>query len=71
MQQGECKLEVVVTIFVMKSFSNMKSATCTHVSGLLHALVALSPSKSVPPPVADRNDYDSEDELPVTSYRCQ
>ena len=44
---------------------------CTHVSGLLHALVALSPSKSVPPPVADRNDYDSEDELPVTSYRCQ
>ena len=55
----------------MKPFSNRKSATCTHVSGLLHALVALSPSESVPPPVADRNDYDSEDELPVTSHRCQ
>ena len=58
-------------MFVIKYFSNRKSATCTHVSGLLHALVALSPSESVPPAVPDRRDDDSEDELPVTSYRCQ
>ena len=40
-------------------------------SGLLHALVTLSRSESVPPAVADRRDDDSEDELPVTSYKYQ
>ena len=48
-----------------------KSATCTHVSALLHALVVLSPSESIPPVVADRREDDSGDDLPVTSYRCQ
>ena len=73
MQQGECKLEVVVTkynfcyeIFFQQEICNVY--TCVRFTA---ALVALSPSESVPPPVADRKDYDSEEELPVTSYRCQ
>ena len=73
MQQGECKLEVVVTkynfcyeIFFQQEICNVY--TCDRFTA---ALVALSPSESVPPPVADRKFYDSEDELPVTSYRCQ
>ena len=48
-----------------------KSATCTHVSGLLHALVALSPSESLPPGAAKGMEVDSGDDLPVTSYQCQ
>ena len=44
-----------------------ESASCTHVSGLLHALVAMCPSKLEFISAATT----SEDPLPVTSYPCQ
>ena len=47
------------------------SASCTHVSGLLHALVSLSPSDFVPPSVTNENLDSSGDEVPVTSLKCQ
>ena len=45
---------------------NRKSASCTHVSALLHALAALTPA-------SDQNIQDSSDEeaIPITSYLCQ
>ena len=48
-----------------------KSASCTHVSELLHALVSLSPSDFVPPSVTNENLDSSGDEVPVTSLKCQ
>ena len=44
-----------------------KSATCTHVSALLHALVAMTPTPFNP---SCSGDSEVED-LPVTSYPCQ
>ena len=44
-----------------------KSATCTHVSALLHALVAMTPTHLKP----GRSRYDVDEDLPVTSYPCQ
>ena len=65
-------MDYVVNVTGIKYFFFCrKSATCTHVSGLLHALVALSPSELVPTGLADRRENDSGDDLPVTSYRCQ
>ena len=51
------------------------SASCTHVSGLLHALVAMSPAEVdrwVPCPgrVSD-GDSECQDPLPITSFMCQ
>ena len=43
------------------------SASCTHISALLHGLVAMSPSEQFPRASAD----DMEDDLPCTSYSCQ
>ena len=43
------------------------SASCTHVSALLHALVAMSPTEQFPHASTD----DIEDDLPCTSYPCQ
>ena len=48
-----------------------KSASCTHVSGLLHALVALSPSEFIPPERVGGSQDSSDDDLPITSYKCQ
>ena len=46
-----------------------QSATCTHVSALLHALVAMTPVQfSVPSSEATTL---AEETLPVTSYPCQ
>ncbi|KAL5517990.1 hypothetical protein EMCRGX_G003649 [Ephydatia muelleri] len=44
-----------------------ESASCTHVSGLLHALVAMCPSKIE----FTSGTTTSEDPRPVTSYPCQ
>lgn len=47
------------------------SASCTHVSGLLHALVAMCPS-SFQTPAANFSTSETEEEiLPITSYACQ
>ena len=53
-----------------------KSASCTHVSALLHALMALSPSmyneKKLDENDSDRESgSDGETPLPVTSYPCK
>ena len=47
-----------------------KSASCTHISALLHALSAMTP---VPFPVASSSVADDEDadSVPVTSLPCQ
>ena len=45
-----------------------KSATCTHVSALLHALVAMTPTHLNP---SSSGDNVTEEDLPVTSYPCQ
>ena len=44
-----------------------KSVTCTHVSALLHALVAMTPTHLKPGP----SRCDVDEDLPVTSYPCQ
>ena len=49
-------------------FNCRKSATCTHVSGLLHALVSLAPEQfQATPSTTD----DVESPLPITSYTCK
>ena len=45
-----------------------KSATCTHISALLHALVAMTPTQ-LTPIVSGENV--TEEDLPVTSYPCR
>jgi len=53
-----------------------ESASCTHVSGLLHALAAITPanvtSTSTPDETIGSDDNDDEPEsLPVTSFACK
>ena len=45
------------------------SASCTDVSSLLHALVAISPTEQFPHISTDHDD--TKDDLPCTSYPCQ
>ena len=50
------------------------SASCTHISGLLHALAALAPTQLTPPSSAagfSKATEENEDILPVTSYPCK
>ena len=49
-----------------------ESASCTHVSGLFHALVAVSPSEKLLPTIASpvANTTSQEETLPVTSFAC-
>lgn len=48
-----------------------QSSCCTHISALLHALVALQPTK-FPLQLINDNDSSSEEEaLPITSLACQ
>ena len=47
-----------------------KSASCTHISALLHALVSLTPT-SFEPPVANQPTSGEETALPVTLFLCQ
>ena len=48
-----------------------KSATCTHVSGLLHALVSLVPAQFQAEPSTTSTANDVEPPLPITSYTCK
>ena len=48
-----------------------KSASCTHVSALLHALVAITTSGKQPIEVQSADEVDEEEAQPVTSYLCQ
>lgn len=54
-------------------FNFRKSATCTHVSAVLHALVALTTNgvqlQPTPDPIVFSDDEDEA--IPVTSYLCQ
>lgn len=47
-----------------------ESGCCTHVSGLLHALVAMSPSESLLPDPDSPDTADTEN-LPITSFACK
>lgn len=50
-----------------------ESASCTHISALLHALVVLRPGPNISTPTASRDsgEDDEDNQLPVTSYLCQ
>ena len=52
-------------------FSYRKSASCTHVSALLHALVAMAPTQFPEASTSNVDPDEEEDVLPVTSYPCQ
>ena len=58
-------------IMYCSAIIHRKSASCTHVSGLLHALVALSPSEFIPPERVGGSRDSSDDDLPITLYKCQ
>ena len=47
-----------------------RSASCTHVSALLHALAALNPT-SMFKPSASAVGVEDKDEVPVTSLPCK
>ena len=47
-----------------------KSASCTHVYGLLHALVAMSPSFPFHSVTDPSTSEPEEEALPITSYAC-
>lgn len=49
-----------------------ESATCTHISGLLHALVAMSPTQNPLPESqsVSGNSSVEEEPLPITSFAC-
>ncbi len=55
----------------MQTFFLRKSASCTHMSALLHALVAMSPAKFHLQPGLPAINEEDEEALPVTSYPCQ
>ena len=46
---------------------NRKSASCTHVSALLHGLLSISPHNFI----SRSEDTEEDDTLPCTSYLCQ
>ena len=49
-----------------------KSASCTHVSAVLHALAALTPASfQLRATLPCANDSDDEESTPVTSLPCQ
>ena len=69
MQLGKCTILVYFDLLLFILSICRQSASCTHVSALLHALVAVSPSQLLPASTAYTDS--SDDELPVTSYKCQ
>ena len=63
-------IKIVVTCTTLLFSLNRKSASCTHVSGLLHALVAMCPGGFLL--AGNDADVTSEEEaLPITSFVCQ
>lgn len=59
--------------YVHFSFINRRSASCTHVSAVLHALVAMTVKHfQVQPSLSSTLDADGDsDAMPITSYLCQ
>ena len=54
------------------SLKYSKSASCTHVSAVLHALVALTTNnRQVQPSLPSVSTGDEDEMMPVTSYLCQ
>ena len=51
--------------------THRKSASCVHVSALLHAVVGLYPSEFTPPGNTGQTVGETEDPLPITSYTCK
>ena len=48
-----------------------KSASCIHISGLLHALVGLAPAKFQNPNSTDDSSHQLDEPLPITSFERQ
>ena len=61
-------LSYTFKILLISLITCRKSASCAHISALLHALVALTP---VPFPVASSVHDDDAESVPVTSLPCQ
>ena len=59
-------------LLIILAFFHRQSASCTHVSALLHALVALTPIQFTAPSSSDPlvDAEESTDSLPITSYPC-
>jgi hypothetical protein len=57
-------------IYFHQYFHCRKSASCTHVSAVLHALCALAPA-TFPVQATSASDEGDNDEVPVTSLPCQ
>lgn len=57
-------------IYFHQYFYCRKSASCTHVSAVLHALCALAPA-TFPVQATSASDEGDNDEVPVTSLPCQ
>ena len=69
--QGMCvNLLIIIILKHYYYFTSWKSASCTHISALLHALAAMTP---VPFPVASSSIPDDEDadSVPITLLPCQ
>ena len=63
-------------IFIFLLFTHRESASCTHISGLLHGLVAMTPANFTSTITSDQTveSHDNDDgaeTLPVTSFACQ
>ena len=54
---------------LLSSYRN--SASCTHVSAVLHSLVALTSNEFQLQPDCSQPVEEDDDQLPVTSYPCQ
>ena len=67
--QGKLNFHVLTYSYVHVDYRN--SASCTHVSALLHALAAMTQLEFQLRPHLPTLSLDKEDELPVTSYPCQ
>ena len=67
---GQSLYTVCVLMFLCDIFYCRKSASCTHISALLHALMSLNPT-SPASTSANQPQSDEETALPVTSFLCQ
>ena len=61
----------MITLSLLILYLCRNSASCTHISGLLHALVAMSPPEIDTAPSAAFDNESSADDLPVTSFTCK
>ena len=59
------------TVHYQVCLTYRKSASCTHISGLLHALVGLAPAKFQNPNSTDNSSLQLDEPLPITSFECQ